>query len=71
MPNAIAPTPTDLADASATDLLALYRSGAASPVEATRAVLARIERLNPVLNAFCRVFSQRSQFGRLPPRVLT
>jgi aspartyl-tRNA(Asn)/glutamyl-tRNA(Gln) amidotransferase subunit A len=46
-------TPTDLADCSALTLLALYRAGDASPVEATRAVLARIERLNPVLNAFC------------------
>ena len=45
--------PTDLADATATDLLALYRSGQASPVEATRAVLARIGRLNPELRAFC------------------
>jgi aspartyl-tRNA(Asn)/glutamyl-tRNA(Gln) amidotransferase subunit A len=43
---------TDLADCSATDLLGLYRSRVASPVEATRAVLARIERLNPVVNAF-------------------
>ena len=39
--------PTDLADCTATDLLALYRSRQASPVEATNAVLARIERLNP------------------------
>ena len=45
--------PTDLADCSAVELLALYRSGEASPVEATRAVLARIERFNPILNAFC------------------
>ena len=45
--------PTDLADCSATELLQLYRQRSASPVEATRAVLARIERLNPVLNAFC------------------
>src|SRR4051812_18293775 len=44
---------TDLADRSAHDLLALYRSGRASPVEATKAVLARIDRMNPVLNAFC------------------
>ncbi len=44
---------TDLADCSATELLALYRSGQASPVEATRAALARIERHNPTLNAFC------------------
>ena len=45
-------TPTDLADCSALTLLALYRSGDASPVDATRAVLARIDRVNPVLNAF-------------------
>ncbi len=44
---------TDLADCSALTLLALYRSGDASPVEATRAVLDRIERFNPILNAFC------------------
>jgi aspartyl-tRNA(Asn)/glutamyl-tRNA(Gln) amidotransferase subunit A len=40
---------------SATELLQLYRSGAASPVEATREVLARIELLNPQLRAFCLV----------------
>ncbi|MDQ2735637.1 MAG: amidase [Pseudomonadota bacterium] len=44
---------TDLADCSATELLHLYRTGGASPVEATRAVIARIDRLDPVLNAFC------------------
>ena len=43
---------TDLADCSATELLRLYRALEASPVEATHAVLARIERLNPVVNAF-------------------
>ena len=47
--------PSDLAECSAGELLALYRSGQASPVEATRAVLARIERHNPRLNAFCLV----------------
>jgi aspartyl-tRNA(Asn)/glutamyl-tRNA(Gln) amidotransferase subunit A len=47
------PPATDLADCSATELLQLYRSRQASPVEATRAVLARIDKLNPVLNAFC------------------
>ena len=44
---------TDLADCSAIELLELYRSRRASPVEATRAVLARIDKLNPKLNAFC------------------
>jgi aspartyl-tRNA(Asn)/glutamyl-tRNA(Gln) amidotransferase subunit A len=43
----------DLALLSATELSALYRSRKASPVEATRAVLAQIEKLNPVVNAFC------------------
>jgi aspartyl-tRNA(Asn)/glutamyl-tRNA(Gln) amidotransferase subunit A len=45
--------PTDLADASATQLLQLYATRQASPLEATQAVLARIARCNPVLNAFC------------------
>lgn len=49
------PARTDLADCSATELLQLYRSRQASPVEATRAVLARIDALNPTLNAFCLV----------------
>ncbi len=44
---------TDLADCSATELLALYASKQASPVLATQAVLERIARLNPSLNAFC------------------
>lgn len=46
---------TDLADCTATELLQLYQSGEASPVDATRAVLARIDALNPQLNAFCLV----------------
>lgn len=51
---------TDLADCTATDLLALYRSGQASPLQATEAVLARIERLNPTLRAFCFVAAQEA-----------
>jgi len=43
----------DLTQCTATQLLDLYRSGQASPVEATQAVLQRIARLNPLLNAFC------------------
>ena len=46
-------TATDLADCAAHELAVLYRAGDASPVEATRAVLARIDRLNPSLNAYC------------------
>ena len=38
---------------SAVDLAAAIRARTVSPVEVTRAVLARIDRLNPTLNAFC------------------
>ena len=43
----------DLTQRTAEQLLALYREGAASPVDVTRQVLQRIARLNPVLNAYC------------------
>ncbi len=46
---------TDLTQLTATELLDLYRERATSPVEATRAVLERIDALNPTLNAFCLV----------------
>jgi aspartyl-tRNA(Asn)/glutamyl-tRNA(Gln) amidotransferase subunit A len=46
---------TDLALLSATELIAAYRSKALSPVEVTQACLDRIERLDPVLNAFVEV----------------
>ena len=42
---------SELADLTAVDLLALYRDKAVSPVEVVGAVLARIEALEPVLNA--------------------
>jgi aspartyl-tRNA(Asn)/glutamyl-tRNA(Gln) amidotransferase subunit A len=45
-------TKTDLADCTAVELLNLYRTKQASPTEATRAALARIERCNPILRAF-------------------
>lgn len=48
------PTP-DLTQCTADELLALFRSGQASPVEATQAVLARIGRINPRINAYCLV----------------
>ena len=47
------PAATDLAQCTATELVALYRTGQASPRDATRAVLASIAARNPVLNAFC------------------
>ena len=46
---------TDLAGTPATDLIPRIRSKALSPVELTRAVLARIEQANPTINAFCTV----------------
>ncbi len=50
-----APSATQLADCTATELLDLYRRRQASPLEAARAVLRRIDALNPTLNAFCLV----------------
>jgi len=44
---------TDFTQATAAELCSLYRSGAASPVTVAEQVLAKIERLNPVINAFC------------------
>jgi aspartyl-tRNA(Asn)/glutamyl-tRNA(Gln) amidotransferase subunit A len=46
---------TDLAYTPATDLIPRIRSKALSPVELTRAVLERIEAVNPRINAFCTV----------------
>jgi aspartyl-tRNA(Asn)/glutamyl-tRNA(Gln) amidotransferase subunit A len=53
--NSTQKSPIDLADCTATELLALYRLRQASPVEATQAVLRRIDALNGTLNAFCLV----------------
>jgi aspartyl-tRNA(Asn)/glutamyl-tRNA(Gln) amidotransferase subunit A len=44
--------PDEIALLSAKDLIAHYRNGSLSPVEATKAALARIEAHNPALNAF-------------------
>ena len=44
---------TDLCYTPATELASLIRDKALSPVELTRAVLDRIERLDPTLNCFC------------------
>jgi aspartyl-tRNA(Asn)/glutamyl-tRNA(Gln) amidotransferase subunit A len=49
---------TDLADCTALELKELYRTHRASPLEATRAALARIERLNPVLHAFSSIAAE-------------
>lgn len=49
------PTPTQLTDCTATQLLQLYRTRQASPLEATQAVLQRIAAHNDGLRAFCHV----------------
>jgi aspartyl-tRNA(Asn)/glutamyl-tRNA(Gln) amidotransferase subunit A len=49
---------TDLCHMPATELARLIRTRAVSPVEVTRAVLARIERLNAEINAFCTITAE-------------
>jgi aspartyl-tRNA(Asn)/glutamyl-tRNA(Gln) amidotransferase subunit A len=44
---------TDLTQATAAELSSLYQAGAASPVTVAEQVLAKIARVNPILNAFC------------------
>jgi aspartyl-tRNA(Asn)/glutamyl-tRNA(Gln) amidotransferase subunit A len=51
---------TQLADCTATELLALYKTGQASPVEAHAAVFQRIDKFNPVLKAFCHLAHESS-----------
>jgi aspartyl-tRNA(Asn)/glutamyl-tRNA(Gln) amidotransferase subunit A len=51
---------TDPALLSATELVALYRARKLSPVEVTKATLARIERFNPVVNAFLHLDADRA-----------
>ena len=51
---------TDLCFTSAVELAALIRRRALSPVEITRAVLERIERLNPRLGAYVLVHAERA-----------
>ena len=48
-----AQTSTDPAQMAASELLALYRRKALSPLEAVEATLARIARFNPLVNAYC------------------
>ena len=44
---------SQLTTCTASELLALYRAGETTPTEVVRAVLERISRLNPQINAFC------------------
>jgi len=52
--------PDDLAALSLSEAAALLRGRKVSPVELTKACLTRIERLNPVLNAFITVTADRA-----------
>lgn len=51
---------TDLCFTPATELAGLIRRKEVSPVEVTEAVLARIDRLNPRLGAYCTVTAERA-----------
>ncbi len=53
-------TDRDLCFTPATELVALYRRRTVSPLEVTKAVLARIERVNPTLNAYCTVAADQA-----------
>jgi Asp-tRNA(Asn)/Glu-tRNA(Gln) amidotransferase A subunit family amidase len=53
-------TTNDVCWMSAVDLAGAIRARRLSPVEVTRAVLARIEATNPRLNAFCTVAAERA-----------
>jgi Asp-tRNA(Asn)/Glu-tRNA(Gln) amidotransferase A subunit family amidase len=50
----------DICWMSAVDLAAAIRTADLSPVEVTRAILDRIERVNPAINAFCTVAAERA-----------
>jgi aspartyl-tRNA(Asn)/glutamyl-tRNA(Gln) amidotransferase subunit A len=53
-------TPTGLEGFTGSDLARMYRRRTVSPVEVTRAVLARIDKLNARYNAFCLVDHERA-----------
>jgi aspartyl-tRNA(Asn)/glutamyl-tRNA(Gln) amidotransferase subunit A len=50
----------ELCELSATELLARYKAKTLSPVEATKAVLARAERVEPKINAFTLIDPERA-----------
>ena len=60
LPLQSAPRTTDLADLGLLEASALLRRGEVSPVELTRACLARIEARNPQLNAFLTVTADQA-----------
>jgi aspartyl-tRNA(Asn)/glutamyl-tRNA(Gln) amidotransferase subunit A len=52
--------PTDLTRLTLVDAMAMLRRKAVSPVELVQAFIARIERLNPALNAFITVTAEQA-----------
>lgn len=56
----LVPQPTDLTRLTLVEAMAMLRRKAVSPVELTRAFIARIERLNPALNAFITVTEEQA-----------
>lgn len=52
---------TEICYMPATKLAAAIRVGTLSPVEVTEAVLARIERINPELNAYCTITAEQAR----------
>jgi amidase len=65
-------TNDDLCFTPATHLIALIRRRKISPLELTRAVLERIERVNPALNAYCTVAGDQAlAAARAATRALT
>jgi aspartyl-tRNA(Asn)/glutamyl-tRNA(Gln) amidotransferase subunit A len=51
----------DIAHLTASEMLDGFRTGSLSPVEATEAVLARIEEADPAVNAFCLVLADEAR----------
>jgi aspartyl-tRNA(Asn)/glutamyl-tRNA(Gln) amidotransferase subunit A len=50
----------DLCFTPATKLVSLFARASVSPLELMQAVLARIERINPKLNAYCTVAAEQA-----------
>ncbi len=53
----------DVAFLSAEELVARYRVRSLSPVEVTEAILARIDRVNPIVNAYTTISADQAQTG--------
>jgi amidase len=53
-------TPDEICFTPATRLASLFARGSVSPLEVMQAVLARIERVNPRLNAYCTVAAEQA-----------